>query len=111
MIEGEGKTAVFVDGSAQGIEDGLAFELCEKFKCENILRDHSRRFAKMFEVMCYLTEYDQSIFNIKKKEDGVEHKWVTSPEIQNLSHIKWQHSNNNQIVQSSVWQTLFQMDN
>lgn len=34
----------------------------------------------MHQYQAYLTEYDQSIFKIKVKEDGVEHVWSSLPQ-------------------------------
>lgn len=107
ILEGESCLALLIDGATHGVEDALAFELKENFKSDNILRNTIRK-PKIHFMQCYLTEYDQSIFKIKVKDDGVEHKWSTFPEHLAHGHIKMAHQGS--IIQTSVWQTLFQMD-
>ena len=104
ILEGESCLSILIDGATHGVEDGLAFELKENFKCDNILRNQHKK-PKIHFMQCYLTEYDQSIFKIKVKDDGVEHKWSTFPEHLAHGHIKMNQSA--AIVQTSVWQTLF----
>lgn len=107
--------AVFIDGKMHNVHDGLAFELHEKFTCDNVLKRVGKAAPKAHFIQCFLTEYDQSIFKNKVKEDGVEHSWGQLPE--NLlaqQHLQWVRdlqSSFPAIVHSSVWQTLFQMDN
>lgn len=65
----------------------------------------------MHQYQAYLTEYDQSIFKIKVKEDGVEHVWSSLPQelLAHQSHLEWvkplvqEHPH---IIKSSTWQTL-----
>ena len=62
-------------------------------------------------MQCYLTEYDQSVFKIKIKDTGCEHKWSSFPtELQN-GNIKWSDNSLNNIVKTEAWQTFFQLDN
>lgn len=112
-LQGESATQIYIDGKKHNVEDALAFKLEEHFLCQNILLDFSQRHAKLKEFRCFVTEYDQSQFAIKVKEDGCEHKWTFFPlnlADQGLTYIKWA-AMDREIVQSSKWQTLFQMDN
>jgi hypothetical protein len=79
IIEGESCYSVFVDGSKQGVDEGLAFTLTEKFKCDNVLKGNLKRNPRIHWMQCYITEYDQSVFKIKLRDDGVEHKWTSFP--------------------------------
>lgn len=61
----------------------------------------------MLEMRCFLTEYDQSCFNMRIKEDGVEHCWSRLPEsLLNQNHIRWA-AMGREVVKTSEWQTLF----
>ncbi len=79
-MHGESCISVLIDGTPQNVNDGLAYELKENFKCDNIFKISSKLLPKMHFLQCYLTEYDQSVFKIKVKDDGVEHKWGTLPD-------------------------------
>lgn len=79
ILEGESCYSIFVDGTKMQVEEGLAFTLTEKFKSDNILRGNFGRTPRIHWMQCYLTEYDQSVFKIKLKDDGVEHKWSSFP--------------------------------
>jgi len=46
-LQGEGCTAVLVDGAQHNVADGLAFELHENFKCENILNRPNKNHANI----------------------------------------------------------------
>lgn len=79
-LQGESCVAVFVDGKMHNVHDGLAFELHEKFISDNILKRAGKKAPKIQTVQCFLTEYDQSVFKNKVKEDGVEHSWGELPQ-------------------------------
>ena len=81
ILEGESCYSTFIDGSKQGAEEALVFTLTEKFKSDNILglRGNMTRNPRIHWMQCYLTEFDQSIFKIKIKDNGCEHKWSSFP--------------------------------
>jgi hypothetical protein len=109
FIAGESCYAVLVDNRNSSMEDGLIYELKETFKCDNILRGGLRGNPRLHKIQCFLTEYDQSVFKIKMKEDGVEHSWSNGAPLE-CGYVNLQDFGTNDIVLTSVWQTLFQLD-
>ena len=93
-MHGESCLSVLIDGAQHNVHDGLAFELNERLEVDNVLRKKQGAVTpnpRVHKMQSYLTEFDQSIFKIKVKEDGVEHAWSSLPDelLGHQAHLAW----------------------